>query len=76
MSYKPVQVRPEMDFLTLMYVLQSNHLTLVPVVDHAGRLTGIAAPRDVLRGYLNSTSLPQASPSDDDSQDVHLRRAG
>lgn len=76
MSYKPVQVRPETDVLTLIYLFQRHHLIRVPVVDDQGRLVGMAARRDVLRAYRNTTVRPQAFPSDEDSQGFPIRRAG
>lgn len=63
MTEEPVHVTPETDVLTLVYVLQRNHLIRVPVVDQEGRLVGIVARRDVLRGYMSAGPRPQASPS-------------
>jgi CBS domain-containing protein len=37
-----------------MDVLQNNHLIRVPVVDSKGKLMGIVAGRDLLRGYLQT----------------------
>jgi CBS domain-containing protein len=54
MTYEPVRVTPETDVLTAMYVLQTNHLIRVPVVDQEGRLVGIVARRDILNAYLHS----------------------
>jgi CBS domain-containing protein len=39
---------------TLIGVLQTNHLIRVPVVDQDGKLIGIVARRDIVRGYLSA----------------------
>lgn len=54
MTHEPVRVTPETDVLTAMYVLQTNHLIRVPVVNQEGRLVGIVARRDILSAYLHS----------------------
>lgn len=54
MTPDAVRVSPHTDMRTLIYVLQTSHLIRVPVVDGEGKLIGIVARRDVLRGYLNS----------------------
>lgn len=54
MTPNPVSVTQGTDVLTAIDVLQNNHLIRVPVVDTGGKLIGIAARRDILRGYLNS----------------------
>ena len=56
MTPNPVSVTQHTDVLTVIEVLQNNHLIRVPVVDSAGKLIGILARRDILRGYLQSTS--------------------
>ena len=48
----PVSVTQDTDIVTLMDVLQNNHLIRVPVLDKVGNLIGIVARRDLLRGYL------------------------
>jgi CBS-domain-containing membrane protein len=53
MSPNPYSVRPETDLGTLVHVLRASQLIRVPVVDAAGKLVGIVARRDILRGYLN-----------------------
>ncbi|MCA9473923.1 MAG: CBS domain-containing protein [Nitrospira sp.] len=55
MTTEVVRVSPQTDLRTLMYVLQTNHLIRVPVVDQEGTLIGIVARRDVVRGYLSAT---------------------
>jgi len=40
--------------VTLIDVLQNNHLIRVPVVDSTGKLIGIVARRDLLRSYLHT----------------------
>ncbi len=39
---------------TLIYILETNHLIRVPVIDHDGTLIGIIARRDVLRSYISA----------------------
>lgn len=53
MSPNPYSIRAETDVRTLIHVLQSSNLIRVPVVDEAGKLIGIVARRDIVRGYLN-----------------------
>ncbi|GJL56828.1 MAG: hypothetical protein NPIRA02_39600 [Nitrospirales bacterium] len=54
MTDNPISVTQDTDVLTVIDVLHNNHLIRVPVVDSAGKLVGILARRDVLRGYLSS----------------------
>lgn len=54
MTPNPVSVTQGTDVLTAIDVFQNNHLIRIPVVDTGGKLIGIAARRDILRGYLNS----------------------
>lgn len=51
----PVSVTQDTDVVTLMDVLQNNHLIRVPVLDKVGNLIGIVARRDLLRGYLQTS---------------------
>ena len=51
----PVSVTQDTDIVTLMDVLQNNHLIRVPVLDNVGKLIGIVARRDLLRGYLQTS---------------------
>ncbi len=51
----PVSVTQDTDVVTLMDVLQNNHLIRVPVLDNVGNLIGIVARRDLLRGYLQTS---------------------
>ncbi|MEO6203380.1 MAG: CBS domain-containing protein [Nitrospirales bacterium] len=55
MTANPVSVTQDTNVLTLMDVLQNNHLIRVPVVDSKGKLIGIVARRDLLRGYLQTS---------------------
>ncbi len=55
MTPNPVSVTQDTNVLTLMDVLQNNHLIRVPVVDSKGKLIGIVARRDLLRGYLQTS---------------------
>ncbi len=55
MTAHPVSVTQDTNVLTLMDVLQNNHLIRVPVVDSTGKLIGIVARRDLLRGYLQTS---------------------
>jgi len=52
----PISVTQDTDIVTLIDVLQNNHLIRVPVVDNMGKLIGIIARRDLLRGYLQTSS--------------------
>ena len=54
MTRTVVSVEEHTDVRTLLYVLQTNHVIRVPVVNRDGLLTGIVARRDVLQGYLAS----------------------
>ncbi len=54
MTANPVSVTKDTDVVTLIDVLQNNHLIRVPVVDAVGKLIGIVARRDLLRGYLQT----------------------
>lgn len=56
MTTEVVRVSPNTDLRTLIYVLQTNHLIRVPVVDQEGRLIGIVARRDVVREYLSAAT--------------------
>ena len=56
MTAHPVSVTQDTNVLTLMDVLQNNHLIRVPVVDSTGKLIGIVARRDLIRGYLHTSS--------------------
>ncbi len=55
MTSNPISVTKDTDVLTVIDVLHNNHLIRVPVIDSAGKLIGIVARRDVLRGYLQSS---------------------
>lgn len=54
MTKTVVSVEEHTDVRTLLYVLQTNHVIRVPVVNRDGLLTGIVARRDVLQAYLAS----------------------
>lgn len=54
MTKDVLSVRDHTDVRTLIYVLQTNHLIRVPVVDQEGKVVGIAARRDVLQAYLGT----------------------
>lgn len=55
MTHETVSVTPDTDIRTLIYVLQTNHVIRVPVVDNKdGKLIGIVARRDILLGYVSS----------------------
>lgn len=56
MTDNPISVTQGTNVITVIDVLHNNHLIRVPVVDSAGKLIGILARRDVLRGYLQSSS--------------------
>lgn len=56
MTPNPISAIQNMDALALIDILQNNHLIRVPVVDGSGKLIGIVARRDILRGYLQSGS--------------------
>jgi CBS domain-containing protein len=55
MTHETVSVTPDTDIRTLIYVLQTNHVIRVPVIDNKdGKLVGIVARRDILLGYVSS----------------------
>jgi len=54
MTGAPVSVHPETRAHKIIDLLQRKHLIRVPVVDQDGKLVGIVARRDILRGYLKS----------------------
>jgi len=54
MTANPVSVTQDTNVVTLIDVLQNNHLIRVPVVDSTGKLIGIVARRDLLRSYLHT----------------------
>lgn len=54
MTPDPISAYQGLDVPGLIDILQNNHLIRVPVVDGNGKLIGIVARRDVLRGYLQS----------------------
>lgn len=60
MSPNPYSVRPETELGTVIHVLRVSQLIRVPVVDGDGKLIGILARRDILRGYLNYGLAPGA----------------
>jgi CBS domain-containing protein len=51
----PISVTKDTDVMTLIDVLQNNHLIRLPVLDNVGKLIGIVARRDLLRGYLQTS---------------------
>jgi CBS domain-containing protein len=55
LTANPVSETQDTDVVTLMDVLQNNHLIRVPVLDKVGNLIGIVARRDLLRGYLQTS---------------------
>ena len=54
MTPNPISAIQSMNVPALIDILQNNHLIRVPVVDGSGKLVGIIARRDILRGYLQS----------------------
>ncbi len=55
MSHEAISVTSHTDIRTLIYVLQTNHVIRVPVIDNKdGKLIGIVARRDILLGYVSS----------------------
>ena len=55
LTANPISVTKDTDVMTLVDVLQNNHLIRVPVLDNQGKLIGIVARRDLLRGYLQAS---------------------
>ena len=55
MTHETISVTSDTDIRTLIYVLQTNHVIRVPVIDNKeGKLIGIVARRDILLGYVGS----------------------
>ena len=54
MTPNPISAIQGMDMPALIDILQNNHLIRVPVIDGKGKLIGIVARRDILRGYLQT----------------------
>jgi len=55
MTHETISVTPDTDIRTLIYVLQTNHVIRVPVIDNKdGKLIGIVSRRDILLGYVSS----------------------
>lgn len=54
MSKPAVTVAVEASAADVMKVLEDKHLIRVPVVDHEGKLAGMLARRDLMKGYLQS----------------------
>ena len=55
LTANPISVTKDTDVMTLIDVLQNNHLIRVPVLDNVGKLIGIISRRDLLRGYLQTS---------------------
>ena len=56
LTSNPISVTADTNMSTVIEVLQNNHLVRVPVVDSTGKLVGIVARRDIIRGYLHVNS--------------------
>ncbi len=54
MTTSPLSVTKDAEVVAVMDVLQNNHLIRVPVINAEGKLIGIVARRDILRGYLQT----------------------
>ncbi|SRR5579884_447370 len=54
MSKPAVTVTTEAHATDVMKVLEDKHLIRVPVVDEEGKLVGMLARRDLIKGYLQS----------------------
>ncbi len=54
MSKPAVSVSVDTNSMDVMKVLEDKHLIRVPVVDHEGKLAGMLARRDLMKGYLQS----------------------
>ncbi|TAK07864.1 MAG: CBS domain-containing protein, partial [Candidatus Manganitrophaceae bacterium] len=54
MSKPAVTVNIETSSIEVMKVLEDKHLIRVPVVDQEGKLVGMLARRDLMKGYLQS----------------------
>lgn len=55
MTRTPITVTLDTAAMDIIRLLEEKHLIRMPVVDRDGRLVGIVARRDVLKGYLNAT---------------------
>jgi CBS domain-containing protein len=56
MTSKPIAATPSTCAADLVRLLQDKHLIRMPVVDTTGKLLGIVSRRDILGGYLKSTT--------------------
>jgi CBS domain-containing protein len=56
MTSKPIAATPSTCAADLVRLLQDKHLIRMPVVDTTGKLLGIVSRRDILVGYLKSTT--------------------
>lgn len=55
MTRTPITVTLDTGAMDIIRLMEEKHLIRMPVVDRDGRLVGIVARRDVLKGYLNAT---------------------
>lgn len=55
MTQEVVSIKEDTPIEEVIYILQSQHLIRVPVVDTQGKLIGILARRDILGAYYEST---------------------
>ncbi len=57
LTNNPLSVTEDTDMFAVIEIIQNNHLIRVPVVNSSGKLVGIVARRDILRGYLHTQSM-------------------
>ena len=56
MTPNPIMVHPEEPATEIVRLLEEKHLIRMPVVDKDGKLVGVVARRDILEGYLKTTT--------------------
>jgi acetoin utilization protein AcuB len=53
MSKKPITISPSYTIQDALIIIQDSNVGALPVVDEAGKVTGIISVRDLLRAFIN-----------------------
>jgi CBS domain-containing protein len=56
MTRNPISLAHTTPAMEIVRLLEEKHLIRVPIVDAEGKLMGVVARRDILEGYLKSTT--------------------